>query len=175
MKNMKPVIGITANYMYDGSGEYREGIGAPDQEWQLLADDYITSVQRAGGIPVILPVIREDVEWEVVKRLMDGVDGLLFSGGSDVDPMRFGQVTTGRTGNLIIERDEQEFLCSAISWSRRKAGLRDLPGAPADQCGVGRHAASASPRCGISVSHPADVSPAEAVPLGGGSAGFQAV
>ena len=109
MKNMKPVIGITANYMYDGSGEYREGIGAPDQEWQLLADDYITSVQRAGGIPVILPVIPEDVEWEVVKRLMDGVDGLLFSGGSDVDPMRFGQVTTGRTGNLIIERDEQEF------------------------------------------------------------------
>ena len=101
---MKPVIGITANYMYDGSGEYREGIGAPDQEWQLLADDYITSVQRAGGIPVILPVIREDVEWEVVKRLMDGVDGLLFSGGSDVDPMRFGQVTTGKIGNLIIER-----------------------------------------------------------------------
>ncbi len=31
-------------------------------------------------------MIREDVEWEVVKRLMDGVDGLLFSGGSDVDP-----------------------------------------------------------------------------------------
>ena len=86
---MKPVIGITANYMYDGSGEYREGIGAPDQEWQLLADDYITSVQRAGGIPVIFPVIREDVEWEVVKRLMDGVDGLLFSGGSDVDPVSY--------------------------------------------------------------------------------------
>jgi putative glutamine amidotransferase len=105
---MKPIIGITANYMYDGSSEYAEGIGAPNQEWQLLADDYITSVMRAGGIPVILPLLKADTDWNTVKRLIDGVDGVLFSGGSDVDPMYFGQVTTGKTGNLIPERDAQE-------------------------------------------------------------------
>ena len=106
---MKPIIGITANYMFDGSAEYAEGIGAPDQQWQLLADDYITSVLRAGGTPLILPILREGEDRETTLRLLDCVDGVLFSGGSDIDPMRFGQITTGKTGTLIPERDEQEF------------------------------------------------------------------
>ncbi|MCD8053442.1 MAG: gamma-glutamyl-gamma-aminobutyrate hydrolase family protein [Lachnospiraceae bacterium] len=105
---MKPVIGITANYMFDGSAEFAEGIGAAEQEWQKLADDYITSVQRAGGIPIILPVLRNDSDWEITLRLADCVDGVLFSGGSDVDPLHFGQASTGKTGNVIPERDEQE-------------------------------------------------------------------
>lgn len=44
---MKPIIGITANYSFDGSSEFAEGIGAKEQEWQLLADDYIASFGRA--------------------------------------------------------------------------------------------------------------------------------
>lgn len=106
---MKPIIGITANYSFDGSSEVAEGIGAREQEWQLIADDYIASVTRAGGIPVILPVVRGP-EWKaVVKHLLNCVDGVLLSGGSDVDPLRFGQKTTGKTGGIIPERDEQEF------------------------------------------------------------------
>lgn len=134
----RPVIGITANYMYDGSGEYQEGIGAPDQEWQLLADDYITSVQRAGGIPVILPVVREDRDWAAAKQLVDGVDGLLFSGGSDVDPMRFGQVTRGRTGTLIPERDEQElFMLRYVLEQTRKPALGICRGLQLINAGLG--------------------------------------
>lgn len=106
---MKPIIGITANYSFDGSSEFAEGIGAREQEWQLIADDYVSSVTRAGGIPVILPVVRGP-EWEaVVEQMINCVDGILLSGGSDVDPLRFGQKTTGKTGGIIPERDEQEF------------------------------------------------------------------
>lgn len=106
---MKPIIGITANYSFEGSSEFAKGIGAKEQEWQLLADDYIASVVRAGGIPFILPVVRGS-EWEtVVEEMLSAVDGVLFSGGSDVDPLRFGQQTTGKTGGVVPERDEQEF------------------------------------------------------------------
>lgn len=106
---MKPIIGITANYSFEGSSEFAKGIGAKEQEWQLLADDYIASVVRAGGIPFILPVVRGS-EWEtVVEEMLSAVDGVLFSGGSDVDPLRFGQQTTGKTGEVVPERDEQEF------------------------------------------------------------------
>lgn len=105
---MKPIIGITANYSYDGSGEFAEGIGAKEQEWQLIADDYISSVARAGGIPLILPVVRKDKGWEVTQRLMDCVDGVLFSGGNDIDPLLFGEKTTGKTGPVMPERDQQE-------------------------------------------------------------------
>ena len=54
---MKPIIWITANYSFGGSSEFAEGIGAREQEWQLIADDYIASVTRAGGVPIILPVV----------------------------------------------------------------------------------------------------------------------
>ena len=49
---MRPVIGITCNYTYDGSGPFAEGIGAREQEWQLLADDYVAAVTAAGGLPL---------------------------------------------------------------------------------------------------------------------------
>lgn len=105
----QPIIGITANYSYDGSSEFAEGIGAREQEWQLLADDYIDCIVRAGGIPVILPLVKNKKYQETVRLLADGADAILFSGGNDVDPMRFGQTTAGKTGGIIPERDEQEF------------------------------------------------------------------
>lgn len=102
---MKPVIGITVNYSYNGDSECAEGIGVAGQEWQLLADDYVTAVLRAGGVPVMLPVVRDQ---EVMKEMLGSVDGVLFSGGSDVDPQLFGQTTFGKTGAVIAERDAQE-------------------------------------------------------------------
>ncbi len=115
MFKLHPIIGITANYSFDGSGEYAEGIGAKEQDWQLLADDYVTCVVRAGGIPLILPVIREGRDRTVTRRLLELADGVLFSGGSDVDPMRFGQKSAGRTGAVVPERDEQElFLARTV-------------------------------------------------------------
>lgn len=105
---MRPIIGITANYSLDGSSQCREGIGTPGQEWQLLADDYITAVTRAGGLPLILPLIRGEDREALWAELLDQVDGVLFSGGNDVDPLLFGEISTGKTGGLIPARDEQE-------------------------------------------------------------------
>lgn len=102
---MKPIIGITANYMSDGSAEYQEGIGAPGQAWQKLAHDYITAVEQAGGLPLILPIVSGE---DAAKELLERVDGVLFSGGSDIDPLLFGETATGKNGNIIPERDRQE-------------------------------------------------------------------
>ncbi len=103
----KPVIGITANYSFDGSGEFAEGIGAREQAWQLIADDYVTCVVRAGGIPVVLPVVSGE-DGALRRELLDLTDGVIFSGGSDVDPMFFGQKSAGRTGRVVPLRDRQE-------------------------------------------------------------------
>ena len=74
----------------------------------MLADDYITAVTRAGGIPLILPILRGGDREALRTELLDRVDGVLFSGGNDVDPLLFGETSTGRTGRLIPDRDEQE-------------------------------------------------------------------
>jgi putative glutamine amidotransferase len=102
---MKPRIGITANYSFSSALGENEGIGVRGQEWQLLADDYIASVLRGGGIPVILPVVRNK---EDMAELAESVDGVLFSGGKDVDPLRFGQTPGGKSGIICPQRDEQE-------------------------------------------------------------------
>lgn len=102
---MRPVIAITCNYTYDGSGPYREGIGAREQEWQLLADDYISSIVRAGGLPLPLPVFDDPAP---ALELLSHADGLLISGGNDVDAKLFAQQPCRELGRIDARRDRQE-------------------------------------------------------------------
>lgn len=78
----KPVIGITANLfiMEDGMfpGMYRDYVN----------HDYIDTVIKAGGIPMILPVMDKETECE---SLLDRVDGILLSGGYDIAPQFYGE------------------------------------------------------------------------------------
>ena len=65
----RPVIGI--------SGNYTEGN-------TTLAEGYYKSIEQAGGIPVIIPPTDNRV---LLTALLDRIDGLLLSGGADVNPL----------------------------------------------------------------------------------------
>src|SRR5579875_3218756 len=67
--------------------------------------DYSRAVQLAGGAPVLLPA----TAGPEVRTLVDRVDGLLLSGGGDVDPGRYGAETSPATGGVDPERDQAEF------------------------------------------------------------------
>ena len=105
---MRPIIAITVNYSYNGSSESMEGIGTDDQQWQLLADDYITAVERAGGLPLMLPVFKGDDRDGLIKEAVSLADGILFSGGTDLDLALFGGSSDGHTGIVVPERDRAE-------------------------------------------------------------------
>ncbi|MBF4693407.1 gamma-glutamyl-gamma-aminobutyrate hydrolase family protein [Fusibacter ferrireducens] len=108
---MRPIIGITANYSTNDSFGISEGIGAIKQEWQLLADDYVYSIEAAGGTPVILPVLKDlDQLSDLIKHL----DGIIFTGGKDIDPNYYGQYPTKALGLLIPERDRFEIELAKI-------------------------------------------------------------
>lgn len=102
---MRPVIGITCNYTYDGSGPFAEGIGAREQEWQLLADDYVAAVTAAGGLPLLIPVFQDPA---MALETLEHVDGLILSGGNDLDPGTFGQFPKKELGGVIPGRDHME-------------------------------------------------------------------
>lgn len=102
---MKPLIGICANYLSDDAVGISAGIGAKNQEWQLLADDYIVAIERAGGVPVILP-ITEDIE--TLTPLLQKMDGILFSGGSDIDPYFYEEYPKFGLGAIEPKRDVHE-------------------------------------------------------------------
>ena len=94
---MRPLIGIST---------YREQArwGVWDELADVLPATYARSVERAGGVPVLLPPGPADAARTVVARL----DGLLISGGADVDPSRYAAEPHARTASWREDRDAWE-------------------------------------------------------------------
>jgi putative glutamine amidotransferase len=92
----RPLIGLSA---------YREqaSFGVWNTQTDLLNSLYARSVEAAGGIAVLLPPQGEEAA-EVVRRL----DGLVITGGSDVEPARYGRAAHPQTQPARPERDAWE-------------------------------------------------------------------
>jgi putative glutamine amidotransferase len=87
---MKPVIGITTD------------VDISDKH--CLNQEYVQAVIRAGGLPVILPVgVEKDVD-----QLIGMLDGLLLSGGQDINPMLFEEEPHAYLGEVAPSRDSNE-------------------------------------------------------------------
>ena len=90
----------------------------PSEGKVAINQDYLEAVLRAGGLPLLFPVTEEE---SGLERLLDRVDGLLLSGGEDVDPRVYGEEKLPCCGELSPARDRMEIpLC-------RLALKRDLP------------------------------------------------
>jgi putative glutamine amidotransferase len=103
-----PIIGLTTY-------KQRAQTGVWDVTAAFLPAVYFEAVQRAGGIPVLLPP--QPAGADVVARVLDGVDGLIITGGADVDPGRYGQQVGPETDAPQLERDawEDALLTAAIA------------------------------------------------------------
>jgi putative glutamine amidotransferase len=102
---VKPVIGICSDFSEDDSIGTTSGLGFKGQSWQLLADDYVQAIEKSGGIPIIIPVCRKE---ETLSHLLSRVDGLLLTGGSDIDPAYYGQLPRRGLGQINPPRDRHE-------------------------------------------------------------------
>ncbi len=93
---MKPLIGITSSIDATDSGAQKE----------FLNDSYVQAVERAGGLPVIIPNTADPaLQIEIVKR----VDGVIISGGPDMDPRRYGARVSAKVSRIYPRRDAAEF------------------------------------------------------------------
>ncbi len=86
---MKAIIGLTA-----------------DINTSIKADtvdrDYIEAVTRAGGLAIILPSSKDP---DQLSAYLDLVDGLIFTGGSDIDPNYYGESPLREVDYISRERD----------------------------------------------------------------------
>ena len=105
----RPLIGLTT---------YRERAvtGVWDTEFALLHNVYVDAVARAGGVPVLLPPQEHGAD-----EAVQGVDALVLTGGSDVDPERYQQPPHDGTKVIRPWRDDWELRLLA------RALTADLP------------------------------------------------
>jgi putative glutamine amidotransferase len=92
----RPVIGITT-YLTPAR------FGVWEEEAALIPESYVRAVEAAGGRPLLVPPTMEGIQ-----ETLDALDGLLFSGGSDLDPEIYGQEAHAETDGVVPERDRGE-------------------------------------------------------------------
>jgi putative glutamine amidotransferase len=90
-----------------------------DRQAALLSYDYITAIQRVGGLAVMIPP--DERLTEDPDDALDRVDGLILAGGADVDPSYYGADPDPMTHNTVPERDRAEIALA------RCAIERDMP------------------------------------------------
>jgi putative glutamine amidotransferase len=98
---LTPVIGVTATLKEDVDQVAERPLGH-----FVRADlDYVAGVAEAGGAPIVLPPVGER---GMAEAVIGGLDGLLLSGGSDLDPRYYGERPIPELGPTIPERDAFE-------------------------------------------------------------------
>lgn len=76
---MKPVIGITS---YIKKEEFRV--------YSTVGYKYIDKIEKAGGIPMVIPVLI-NFTMETLNRLVDSLDGIIFTGGENINSLLYGE------------------------------------------------------------------------------------
>ncbi len=106
---MRPIVGVTS---YVEQARF----GAWDVPAALIPFSYVQAIERAGGRALIVPPSEDGVE-----ETLDALDGLLLSGGSDLDPSLYGADPHPETRHVRPERDQAELALL------QAALARDLP------------------------------------------------
>lgn len=97
----RPIIGITGNY---------------DAGACTLLEGYYRSVLKAGGTPLIIPPFDDT---DAMVSLLESVDALIFSGGSDINPLYLGEEPLRELGSINATRDSQELMLARLAANRQ--------------------------------------------------------
>lgn len=97
----QPVIGLTSNY---------------NDSNEMLAKAYYEQVIRAGATPLLIP---PTTDRNVIVGVLDHIDGLLLTGGADVNPLWVGEEPSPRLHNINARRDLSELLLTCLAANRR--------------------------------------------------------
>lgn len=101
---VKSIIGLVGNILIsDEKGPFAGDLRS------CVNDDYVQMIIKCGGIPVVIPVQanKKDI-LEIIKR----VDGIILTGGYDIDPLLYNENPMPELG--LVMREVDEFYLKAI-------------------------------------------------------------
>jgi putative glutamine amidotransferase len=102
----RPLIGITT-YVVPAKWSYW------DLDAALVPAAYVEAVEKAGGRALLVPPAED-----AIAETLDGLDGLVFSGGSDLDPELYGQEAHRETFGIARKRDDAELALLSAALER---------------------------------------------------------
>lgn len=97
----RPVIGITGNFS-EGN--------------LMLAPGYYTSILKAGAVPLIIPPFDD---YNILINLLDSLDGLLLTGGGDINPLFLHEEPIRELHGINPYRDRQELMITRLAANRQ--------------------------------------------------------
>lgn len=100
-KHYAPFIGLTGNFT-DGA--------------VTVNNPYYQSILRAGGVPVIIPPYENN---NALLNTLDHLDGILFTGGADINPLFTKEEPVRELSNVNMQRDKQELLLARLAFDRQ--------------------------------------------------------
>jgi putative glutamine amidotransferase len=93
----RPRIGVTCDYLTPKTGP----------AFAKLAVGYVDSILTAGGLPVLIPPLKKD-GYPDLDTYLGLIDGIVFTGGADLDPRKWGQPTTQQVQPMPARREDAE-------------------------------------------------------------------
>jgi putative glutamine amidotransferase len=103
----RPIIGVTVDY-------------SDTEERYLSTMTYAAAVEKAGGLPLLLPFA---VDHALIPQYVDLLDGICFTGGSDMNPVRYGEEWHPKVSRMDERRESFEFALIAEVEKRRMPAL----------------------------------------------------
>ena len=96
-----PIIGITTNH---------SDVDA------TLREVYYEQIVKAGGTPILLPPIADK---DVILNSLEHIDGLLLTGGGDINPLWIGEEPSTQLHNINAKRDLAELMITQLAFNRQ--------------------------------------------------------
>jgi|SRR6056297_174002 len=99
MKN--PVIGLTSSLMF-----MKKNYRFPNYKRIYINKDYVKAIENSGGVPIIIPIDSKKLS---VNYYLSKINGLLITGGVDINPKYYNEKPHEKIGKIIDERDSLDF------------------------------------------------------------------
>ena len=116
-RRMRPLIGVTTSEVRSPERVRAIPEGEPKVQELALGLTYLRAVEAGGGLPLVIPLLEE----ESIEPLLDRLDGLLLSGGPDLDPLNYGAEPHAELGPTEPDLDRFELAVA------RRADAREMP------------------------------------------------
>ena len=139
------IIGLTCDY------DLRKSL----RESAMLYPDYHEAVEQAGGVPVLIPPMRSN---SAMRRLLERLDGVIFTGGDDYNPRHYGEEPHPTYTPLMPRREQFDLqlaslvlntgvpvlgICGGLQLINVSLGGSLIQDIPSQRPSCGKHAAKA--------------------------------